>query len=591
MKHLGTILILSIAAATTGACVGQVGSGNSGGSPAGNQGTPPGGASPTNPGQPSDPNKPPVVPPKVDVGTCNATTLAKPRAWRLTSAQIKNTLRDSFGFVPPKVESFPAEARIDKDASRNGYANRSDNLEISPLLADSYFAAGEELGGDVVARAATYGITCPMANIGTGTCLRTFLTNFGAKMWRRPLNDAELAKFEALYTTSAGQGDGPQGGIKNVVQAMFLSPNFLYRSEVGHTQAAGAVTSLTDYELASALSYTLWETAPDATLMDLAGQGKLRDQTVLAAQAKRMLGVTEKMSPALQGFLQQWLHIENMLSGPPKDQAVFSLGTPEVAADLLEESRLFLDSIMFDPAGDKSFNTLFTAQYGFVNARTAPLYGLQGVTGTAFVKKDMKADERRGLLTQAAFMWDHAKPDSTHVVERGRFFREEVLCEGVPDPPPTVIINPAFGDATLTARERLKIHEAEPACAACHTLIDGFGLSMESYDGIGRFRKDEIVKGGATKPLDTTGSVVLPSGGAPLAFSSFVDLIDKLKTKPDVYSCFASQYVDYATGRKPGENNACEQKLVADAFVSSGYKIDALILSVINSPSFMARKN
>jgi hypothetical protein len=589
MKHLGKILALSLA---TAGCVGQVGSGGSGSKPSTKDPMTGGGGSPTDPGQVSDPNRPPTEPPPINVGTCTEDTLAKPRAWRLTSAQIKNTLRDSFGYVPPKVESFPAEARIDKDASRNGYANRSDNLEISPLLADSYFAAGDELGADVLARATNYGINCPMTDLGSGACLRTFLTTFGGKMWRRPLTDAEIAKFTTLYTTSAGQGDGPQGGLKNVVQAMFLSPNFLYRSEVGHTQAPGAVTSLTDYELASALSYTLWDTSPDATLMDLASKGKLRDQTVLVAQAKRMLGTTERIGPAMNSFLQQWMHIETMLTGPPKDQSVYSLGTPEMAAALAEGSRLFMNSVIFDAGGDKSFKTLFTANYAFVNGKTAPIYGITGVTGDAFVKKETKADERRGLLTDAAFMWGHANPDGTHPVERGRFFREEVLCEGVPDPPPTVIVAPAFGDKTLTARERLAIHEGEPACAACHTLIDGFGLAMESYDGIGRFRKEEVVEGGASKPINAAGTVPLPSDpSTKVAFSNFVDMVDKLSAKPDVYSCFASQYVDYATGRKPGENPKCEQALVNDAFVKSGYKIDALVLAVVGSPSFMARKN
>jgi hypothetical protein len=589
MKHVGKILALSLA---TAGCVGQVGTGKSGnGSNPTTQDPAKPGPSPTDPGQPSDPNAPPKDPPPVNVGTCSAMTLAKPRAWRLTSAQIKNTLKDTFGFVPPKVDSFPAEARIDKDESRNGYANRSDNLEISALLADSYFAAGDELGADVVARATNYGIGCAMTDLGSGNCLKGFLTTFGTKMWRRPLTDAEISKFTALYTTSAGQGEGPQGGIKNVVQAMFLSPNFLYRSEIGHTQAAGAVTSLTDYELASSLSYTLWDTAPDATLMDLASQGKLRDQATLVAQAKRMLGVTDRIAPAMNSFMQQWMHIETMLTGPPKDQSVYSMGTPEVAAAVAEGSRLLVNSVIFDQGGDKSFKTLFTANYAFVNAKTAPLYGITGVTGNDFVKKETNGAERRGLLTDAAFMWGHANPDGTHPIERGRFFREEVLCQGVPDPPPTVIVAPAFGDKTLTARERLKIHEAEPACAACHTLIDGFGLAMEQYDGIGRFRKEEVVEGGASKVIDASGSVPLPSDNSTIAFGNFVEMVDKLAEKKDVYSCFASQYIDYSTGRKPGETPKCEQELITDAFVKSGYKVDSLVLAVIGSPSFMARKN
>ena len=157
--------------------------------------------------------------------------------------------------------------------------------------------------------------------------------------------------------------------------------------------------------------------------------------------------------------------------------------------------------------------------------------------------------------------------------------------------PPEPSSTPRFGDATLTARERLAIHLKEPACAACHVLIDGMGLAMENYDGIGRFRTEEIVKGGAAKPIDTKGSVPLPSDGSVIEFNNFVEMIDKLAAKPDIYSCFASQYLDYVTGRKPGDNNTCEQKLVTDEFVKSGYKIDALVASVISSPSFMARKN
>jgi hypothetical protein len=192
-------------------------------------------------------------------------------------------------------------------------------------------------------------------------------------------------------------------------------------------------------------------------------------------------------------------------------------------------------------------------------------------------------------LTQAAFMWGHANPDGTHPVERGRYFREEILCEGVPDPPPTIIIDPAFGDKTLTARERLALHEKEPACAACHALIDGFGLAMENFDGIGRYRRDEVVEGGA-KPIVAGGRVPLPSGPT-IEFDDFVGLIDELAKEPDVYACFASQYFDYATGRRPGANNDCEQKAIIDAFAKSGYQVDALALSVVAAPSFMTRKN
>jgi hypothetical protein len=312
---------------------------------------------------------------------------------------------------------------------------------------------------------------------------------------------------------------------------------------------------------------------------------------VLLGEAKRMLATVQKTAPAIHGFVEQWLHTDDLVTGPVKDPAVFSLATPQVAADLMEENRRFVDSVFFE--GDRSFKTLFTANYGFVNARTAPIYGLQGVTGDQMVKKELPAAQRRGILTQASFMWGHANPDGTHPVERGRYFREEILCEGVPDPSPNLIIDPQFGDETLTARERLAIHLKEPTCAVCHKLIDGLGLAMENYDGIGRFRTEEAVKGGGPpKPIDAKGTVPLPSDpDTVLTFNNLIDLVDQLATKPDVYSCFASQYLDYATGRRPGELHDCEKQLVTDKFVKSNYNVDSLVLGVIESPSFTSRKN
>jgi Protein of unknown function (DUF1592)/Protein of unknown function (DUF1588)/Protein of unknown function (DUF1595)/Protein of unknown function (DUF1587)/Protein of unknown function (DUF1585) len=586
MKFLRVSLALSLASA---ACVGSINGDKPGSTNTPGTNSPPGSNNNTNPNLPPGSGEPPTNPPPVSVGTCNETTLAKPRAWRLTHAQVRNSLRDTFGFAPKVIDSFPVEARIDSNNSRNGFANSADELKISPLLADFYYKASEELAGEVVAKGNTFGLGCQVTGLASGDCLKTFIKNFGLKMWRRPLADAEVSKLSTLFTTASGQGAGAEGGLKVVVQAMFLSPNFLYRSEIGHTQDAGKITYLTEYELASALSYALWDSAPDAELLDLASKGKLRDKGVLVEQAKRLMGSKEKSLSAMTSFVEQWLHTEDV-GDADKELTMFSLGTKQIGHDLVEETKAFLNSVLYD--GDKSFKTLFTANYGFVNGRTAALYGIEGVTGDALVKKEMDPAQRRGLLTQGAFMWGHANPDGTHPVERGRYFREEILCEGVPDPPPTVLIDPQFGDATLTARERLAIHLKEPACAGCHALIDGLGLSMENYDAIGRYRTEETVKDGVKKPIDPTGTVALPSDkGATIQFKNFIELIDQLAKKPDVYSCFASQYLDYTMGLKPGALDECERRLVTEEFVKSGYKIDALVLGAINSPSFMARKN
>jgi hypothetical protein len=556
MKFLGTILLLAPLA-----CVGEI---------------------PAGPDRGGDPSMTPVNPPAVTVGACGPDTLAKPRVWRLTNLQMKNTLRDALGAAPATLDRLPSLNRLD------GFANRADNLPIDGLLADQYFKVGEELADDVLRRSPEF-VKCPqgMAGLGAGTCLKDFLSSFGLKMWRRPLTDTEVASFTALYNKTAQEGGAPEAGLRTLVQAFFMSPNFLFRSELGQNQRAGDVTYLTDYELASALSYSLWDTAPDATLLDLARQGKLTDRKVLAEQAMRLLGTKEKASAALYNFMQQWLYIEN-LQEKDKDPELFSLYSKEVAADLAEESRLYLNSVIFDPGADRSFKTLFTGSYGFVNARTAPLYGIQNVNGTALTRTELNKNERRGILTLASFMASHADPDGTAVVDRGRYFREEILCSTVPPPPEgnVAALDPKFATADMTAREKFIAHSENPTCAACHKLFDGLGFAMEAYDAVGRFRLTD--KG---KMIDPTGSVPLPSDGTVLQFDNFVDLIDKLANTKDLYSCFSSQYLTYATGRKLSEVKECERQLVADQFEKSGYRLDALILSVINTPSFIARKN
>jgi hypothetical protein len=244
-----------------------------------------------------------------------------------------------------------------------------------------------------------------------------------------------------------------------------------------------------------------------------------------------------------------------------------------------------LASVVFDNSGDRSIKTLLTAPYGFLNARTAPVYGVANVTGNTLTRTMLNPNERRGLLTSAGFMAAHADGDDTATVSRGRYFREEILCDHVPPPDPKdAMFDPMKITPDMTNRERLTAHAVNPACKACHSLFDGLGFAMENYDPIGRFRTMD--KG---KQLDPTGSVPLKSG--TITFNNFVDLIDKLSATPDLYQCFASQYLSYAVGRLPDQINDCERQLVTDDFVKSGYKVDALVLSVVNSPSFMARKN
>jgi hypothetical protein len=507
---------------------------------------------------------------------CMKPTLAKPRIWRLTKNQIRNTLMDLANFSPPTIAELPSETRLDGD-----FANQAAKLTIAPLVADQYFTIGNELGAQVVSKSADF-VTCPVANLA-GACLTSFIKGFGQKMWRRPLTDVEVGKLTTLFNTTSSMAGGTTAALQTTVQAMFMSPNFLYRTEVGTSTAAGTVTNLTDYELASALSYTLWDSAPDQALMDLAAQNKLHDKATLQAQARRLWGMNRAQG-ALNSFFQQWLQTEDLPTAT-KDP-MYTMYNDQVAADLLEEGRLFVNSVVFDPAGDKSFKTLFTAPYGFINARTAPLYGVSTAVGTSLVKTSLNPAQRRGLLTQAGFVSAHSDGDDTAIVSRGRYFRGDILCDRIPPPPDPklAVFGPRSSDPNMTNRERLISHVQNPQCAACHDIFDPIGFALENYDPIGRYRTTD-----KSKTIDPSGTI--PLDGSNITFKNFIDLIDQLSNNPALYTCFSTQYFSYATGRGFDELSSCERKAVTDEFVKSGYKVDTLVMSVVNSPSFTARQN
>ena len=260
----------------------------------------------------------PAVPP--GPGACGAAALPPARVWRLTHAQLRNSLQDLFGYAGPAIDVLPADARLD------GFANGASRLAVPPVLLDYYRKVSDEVSSDVVRRSSDL-LPCRLTAPG-GPCLRQLLTTLGLRAWRRPLVASELGRLEQLYRQAAGSDDaGAELGLKSLIEALILSPNFLFRYELGDNQVAGTVTHLTDWEIASALSYTLWDAPPDAPLLALAAAGRLRDPANLEAQARRLLGTPGRAAPALTYFFRQWMKIED-LPTLGKDAIQFPIYTP-----------------------------------------------------------------------------------------------------------------------------------------------------------------------------------------------------------------------------------------------------------------------
>jgi hypothetical protein len=256
--------------------------------------------------------------------------------------------------------------------------------------------------------------------------------------------------------------------------------------------------------------------------------------------------------------------------------------TPELVNDLLAENQALLDGVLFDPAGDHSIKTLLTAPYAYLTSRSGPLYGVQVASATP-VKTDLPAAERRGLLTEAAFLAGASDPDDTNLPQRGRIVREQALCATVAPPPANFTLDPAKITPDMTNREKFTVHTTNPVCAACHDLFDGIGFAMEQYDAIGRYRTTDKMK-----TIDPSGSI--PLAGSTLSFTSYVDFIDQVAKLPGTYQCVATQYAAYATGRAPSAISQCESDALAQAFSNGGYKLEALVSAIVSSPTFALRQ-
>jgi hypothetical protein len=533
------------------------------------------GTIPDAPGSPSAPSGPTggATPGAPAAGSCKDGGATPTRLWRLTHTQLRNTIDETFGIRVPVLDTLPADSRLD------GFANAAERLGVSSVLLAYYDQGADAVAAEVVRRSGDF-IKCPLASLGEGTCLAEFLRTVGQRAWRRPLSDVELGKLSKLYRDAAAAMT-PEDGLKTVVKGLLLSASFLFRTELGTDARPGATTRLTDLELASALSYTLWDAPPDPALMELALAGKLHEPATLAAQAQRMFAGSPRARTALHSFLRQWLETED-LTTEAKDATAFPGFTPQVARDLEQETQRFVEGVVFDGGGDRSLRTLLTASYGYLSAGTAPLYG-RSVSGPGLVKTDLDPAQRRGLFTQAGFLAAHADLLDTSVVGRGRYLREQVLCAPVPPPPGDFKFNDKVITDDMTAREKFTIHAQNPACASCHALFDVIGFALESYDAVGQYRTSD--KG---KPIDPSGMLALPSGGE-LRFASFVDLVDQLARGPDVYACFASQYLQYISGKVRLDD--CEREEIARAFSAGGDRLDALALAILTSPRFVTRRN
>jgi hypothetical protein len=380
-----------------------------------------------------------------------------------------------------------------------------------------------------------------------------------------------LLKFVAL---ARSRGETTEQGIQLAIQAMLVTPQFLFRIERDPNPAdAQDVHRIPDVELASRLSYFLWSSMPDDEMLGLAEAGKLHEPAVLDAQVKRMMA-DRRAAAFASNFAGQWLEIRNLDVVKP-DPDKFPEWGPELRDAMKTETRMFFEYVLRE---DRPLSDFIDAKYTFLNARLAKFYGIPGVTGPDFRRVELTTGQRGGLLSQASVLTVSSYPTRTSVVLRGKYVLNNILGSEIPPPPPDVppLDESAVG-TLMSLRQQMEKHRADPMCASCHNKMDPLGFGLENYNAIGKWRTED-----GKFPVDSSGA--LPNGKTFKTPDEMRALL--MAGLPQFSRCLTEKMLTYALGRglKPYDRptvNGINRDMAA-----GGYRFQSLIFDIVHSAPF-----
>ena len=495
---------------------------------------------------------------------------------RLNNVEYDNTVRDLLGVSSTPVASFIA------DEKAFGFDNNADALRRSEAQYEQYFGAAASLTEAAFADAASRAriVICTPASAApadAAQCTERIITAFGKRAWRRPLSGDEIAALGMLAAEARTLGEDFAGSIAVVVRALLSSAQFLYRIELDDDPEAGGAHPLSDYELASRLSYLVWSTMPDDMLFAAADRGELQRDGELTAQLERLLDVPrgERFST---GFAAQWLGLRGLQNHQVEASAFPDFDEPLRAA-MVHEGLRYFDEFLHE---GRDLTQFFSADVNFVNGDLARLYGMSGSAFDPERAVSVASDPRRGFLGLASFLTVTSFAHRTAPTLRGKWVLENLLCTEIAPPPPNVPqLEEGQSDQSLNVRERLAEHRTNPQCATCHEILDPIGLGLESFDAIGRYR-ERYPMGDA---VDASG--VLPSGER---FDGLMELSALLADDPRLVECASEKLLTYALSREVEESDAPYLEEIRTRAAAAGNSVRALLAEIVRSQPFRYRR-
>jgi hypothetical protein len=504
---------------------------------------------------------------------------------RLNRAEYNNTIRDLIGIDFRPADDFPA------DDTGDGFDTIGDVLSVSPTLAEKYLNAAEAivaaavrdpvvwkriaappaedyipfvLRGDPPQRADAVKGMRVVSGPDSAEIDRTYyaLQSFADRAYRRPVTHVEMYRLMRFVEAALNNGEVADAGLQLAMMAILVSPHFLFKVEAG--------TRLSDFELATRLSYFLWSGMPDDELFRLAAAGKLHEPHALAAQVRRMLRDPKSRALA-ENFAGQWLQTRAL-----DEVARF----PGIDADLVRamrtETERFFDSVVRD---DRSVPELLTADHTFVNERLARHYGIAGVAGDDFRRVSLAGTGRSGILTQASVLTVTSGPTRTSPVKRGKWVLETLLGTPVPAPPPGADTLKHDRGMQTTPRELFDRHRSRPECASCHARLDPLGYGLEKFDATGAWRDRD-----GDTPIDPTGT--LPDGRS---FHGANELAAALAERPaDFTRCLTRKMLTFGLGRTLEHSDRPAVERIVRHTARNGYRFSSLTIAIVRSEPFLA---
>lgn len=485
---------------------------------------------------------------------------------RLSNLEYDNSIRDVFGL---QLDPAPA-SKFPQDGLAGPFASNAKG-SVSEMLLYQLQQASERIGMEVAAKIDTM---VPCAANGDQACARMFIEKYASRAYRRKLEPSQVDALMTVYDAGATEATFAEG-INYTVQAMLMSPNFLYHLE---TKPKGASAPLSQFELAERLSYFIWGSIPDDELMDYAAAGKLATVDDLKVQAARMLA-DPKADVALASFTEHWLQLE-ILHSQELPAEKYPEYNKEYAADLLAESQKFVSWVLRG-SGDGTLETLLTSNMSFPQGQGFKAYGMTAPAGYDGSEPIAVGGNRAGLITMPASMSAHAS-EATSPIKRGVFVLNDLLCSKIELPADTDLppLPPPVPGRSI--RQALEDVTKAPQCAGCHGKINPIGFSLEGYDRMGRERAvDEF-----GVQVDTKGILMIDDATVDGPLEGGVALADRVWQSDSGRNCMVQQVFRFALAREEDVNDTCSFVSLAQNFEKSGFSVKELMLDVILQDNF-----